>query len=81
MAQKEYRELHCRDIGTDCDFLVRAETAEEVLRVAGEHGCQAHNLCEITPEAKDRMNNLVKSVWCGGKFIDIEAPREEWREN
>ena len=86
MAQKEYRVLNCRDTGADCDFLVRAETAEEVIRLAGEHGCQVHHNCETTPEARDRMNSLMRSVWCGGEFVDIQeagasAPRGEWMED
>jgi predicted small metal-binding protein len=31
MAQKEYKQLSCRDAGADCDFLVRAETEEVVM--------------------------------------------------
>jgi predicted small metal-binding protein len=86
MAQKEYRELSCRETGADCDFLVRAETAEEASSVASEHGCRVHNVCEITPEARDRMNSLMRSVWCGGEFVDIQeagpnTPREEGMEN
>ena len=86
MAQKEYKELSCRDTGADCDFLVRAETAEEAVSVASEHGCRVHNVCKITPEERDRMNSLMRSVWCGGEFVDIQEagpnpPREEWMEN
>jgi len=72
MAQKEYKELSCRDTGADCDFLVRAETAEEAVSIASEHGCRVHNVCEITPEERDRMNSLMRSVWCGGEFVDIQ---------
>jgi predicted small metal-binding protein len=85
-TQKEYRELSCRDTGADCDFLVRAETADEVLSAVSEHACRVHNICEITPEARDRMNSLTRSVWCGGEFVDIQeaapnTPQEEWMEN
>jgi len=86
MDQKEYKELSCRDTGADCDFLVRAETAEEAISVASEHGCRIHNVCEITPEARDRMYSLTRSVWCGGEFVDIQEAgpntlQEEWMEN
>jgi predicted small metal-binding protein len=86
MNKKEYRELNCRDTGADCDFLVRAETAEEVISLASEHGCRVHNICEITPQARDRMNSLMRSVWCGGEFVDIQeagpsTPQGEWMEN
>lgn len=86
MAKKEYQELSCRDTGADCDFLVRAETAEEVISLTSEHGCRVHHLCEITPEARDRMISMIRSVWCGGDLVDIEeakpsAPQGEWMEN
>jgi len=86
MAKKEYRELSCRDTGADCDFLVRAETAEEVISLASEHGCRVHHLCEITPEARDSMNSMMRSVWCGGEFVEIQearpnTPQGEWMEN
>ncbi len=64
MAQKEYKQLSCRDGGADCDFMVRAETEDEVIRFASDHACRVHNICEMTPELKRRMQNLTKSVWC-----------------
>ncbi len=64
MDQKEYKELRCRDGGTSCEFMVRAETDDEVLSLAAEHGCRAHEVCEITPDIKNRMISLIKSVWC-----------------
>ncbi|HXZ37095.1 MAG TPA: DUF1059 domain-containing protein, partial [Thermodesulfobacteriota bacterium] len=44
MAGKIYHQLSCRDAGVDCDFLVRAETKEEVMRVAGDHACKSHEM-------------------------------------
>ena len=63
MAQKEYKQLSCREAGADCDFLVRAETEEEVMAVAASHGARVHGMKEITPELKNKMKSLVKSVW------------------
>ena len=39
--------LRCRDVGMDCDFEVRAETEEEVLKNATEHASEDHNMKEI----------------------------------
>jgi predicted small metal-binding protein len=75
MAQKEYRQLSCREAGADCDFLVRAETENEVMSLASEHACRVHNMCEITPEFKSKMQGLTKSVWCDGECHD--EPRRE----
>jgi predicted small metal-binding protein len=75
MAQKEYRQLSCRDAGVDCDFLVRAETEEEVIRLASDHACRVHNLCELTPEIRRKMQASTKSVWCDHGCHD--APKKE----
>lgn len=58
----QYKQLTCRDAGADCDFLVRAETEEEVLEVAGGHGRRVHGYPEITPEMTAAMQGIVKTV-------------------
>ena len=73
MAQREYKQLSCREAGADCDFLVRAEKAEEAISLASEHACRSHNLCEITPELKSKMQSSLRSVWCEGSCH--ESPR------
>lgn len=70
MAQREYKQLSRRDTGADCDFMVRAEKEDEAIRLASEHACRSHNVCEITPELKSKMQNSLKSVWCEGSCHD-----------
>jgi predicted small metal-binding protein len=43
MAQKD-KELHCRDIGLDCDFLACAKTEEEALSKLGQHVLAIHGI-------------------------------------
>jgi len=62
MAKKEYKQLSCRDAGADCDFLVRAETEEEVMTVAAAHGARVHGMKEVNPELKNKMKSLIKTV-------------------
>ncbi len=73
MAQKEYKQLSCKDAGADCDFLVRAEKEEEVMSLVSEHACRIHNKCEITPELKGKMQVAMKSMCCEGECYN--APR------
>lgn len=63
MAQKQYKQLSCREAGADCDFLVRAETEEEVLEVAGGHAARKHGMKEISPDVQKKMKSLIKNVW------------------
>ena len=73
MYQREYKSLSCRDLGTDCDFLVRAEKEEEVMALVSDHACRVHGRCAITPELKNRMQFAMKSICCAGGCYD--APK------
>jgi len=77
MDQREYKQLACRDLGADCDFLVRAEKDDEVMSVVSEHVCRVHGRCEISPEMKDKMLLSMQSVCCAGECY--EAPRIMWQ--
>jgi len=70
MAKRIYKELSCRNAGMDCDFLVRSESEDEVISLASQHACHSHNVCEITPELKAKMQSSIKSIWCEGSCHD-----------
>lgn len=79
MAQREYKQVTFRDAGLDCDFLVRSEKKDEVMSLASEHACQVHNICEISPELKDKIQASIRSSWCEGEChktptIDLIPP-------
>lgn len=38
------KELRCREVGFDCEGVVRAESEDEVLRQAAEHARSAHGV-------------------------------------
>ncbi len=38
------KELHCRDLGFDCDAVVTAESEEEILDQVIDHGQSVHNI-------------------------------------
>lgn len=59
---KEYKELSCRDVGADCDFMVRAETEEEVMDHCSAHACKSHNKCEISFEDEKKIKSHIKTV-------------------
>ena len=70
MAQREYQQLSCRNLGADCDFLVRCEKEDEVVSLVSEHACRVHGRCEITPELKDRMRVSMKTICRKGECYD-----------
>lgn len=51
--------LHCRDLGFDCQGVVRAETEEELMRHVAEHAKAVHKL-EVTPELAEQAKALVR---------------------
>jgi predicted small metal-binding protein len=38
------KELHCRDLGFDCDAVVSAESEEEILAQVVDHGQSVHDI-------------------------------------
>ena len=77
MAQREYKQLSCRDVGGDCDFLVRSEKKEEVMSLIAEHACRVHKNCELPSDLKDRMQASMKSICCQGECYP--APKMYWQ--
>jgi predicted small metal-binding protein len=58
-----YKQLSCRDFGADCDFMVRAKTAEEVLEYGYDHSCRVHGKCGSSPGSDEKMRTLIKNIW------------------
>jgi len=51
--------LRCKDVGFDCDGVIRAETEEEVLKMAVEHAQSAHNLNELSDEVVEKVRSAI----------------------
>ncbi len=52
--------LRCRDVGFDCDAVMRAETEEGIFQQAAEHAKTVHNLNEISAEAVEKIRSLIR---------------------
>jgi predicted small metal-binding protein len=55
--------INCREAGFDCDYIVRGETEEEVMKNGAEHAMKDHGMKEedITPEMKQKIRGLIRS--------------------
>jgi predicted small metal-binding protein len=53
--------ITCRDAGFDCDYIVKGETEEEVMKRGAEHAMKDHGIKEedITPEFKEKVRGLI----------------------
>jgi len=52
--------LHCRDVGFDCNGVIKAQTEKEVLTMAAEHARNVHGFTEITPEIANKIRAAIK---------------------
>jgi len=60
---KQYKELTCKNFRSDCDFMIRAETSEELMRYTMEHACNVRGKCDSPPESMEKIKSRIKDVW------------------
>jgi len=52
--------IRCRDVGFDCDGVIKAKTEEEALNLAAAHAKSAHNVKEVTPDIVKKIKSVMK---------------------
>lgn len=52
--------LNCRDVGFDCEGVIRAESEDEVMRQAAEHARTVHGVDEVTPEMAEQIRGQIR---------------------
>ena len=52
--------IHCRDVGFDCDGVIKAETEEEALQMVAQHAITVHGLEEVTPDVVDKVKSVMR---------------------
>lgn len=52
--------LRCRDTGADCDFEARAETEEELMKLATVHGKDDHGFDEIPTDVATKIKAVIR---------------------
>ncbi len=53
------KELNCRDVGFDCDAVVRADSEEEVLAQVATHAREVHGLQQIDAETEQKVRSVI----------------------
>ena len=53
--------FNCSDLGSDCTFVARGETLEELMAVGAAHGNEVHGIEEITPEMAEMVKSPVRN--------------------
>jgi predicted small metal-binding protein len=56
--------ITCREAGFECDYVVKGETEEEVMKRGAEHAMKDHGMKEadITPEFKEKVRGLIRTT-------------------
>lgn len=52
--------VHCRDVGFDCEGMVRADTEDDVLRRVAEHARTVHGVGQVTPEVVAKVKSVMR---------------------
>ncbi|MFI5323290.1 MAG: DUF1059 domain-containing protein [Thermodesulfobacteriota bacterium] len=54
--------LRCRDVGVDCDFEAKGDTAEEIMNQAAKHAKEKHGMDEIPVEVVEKCQNAIRDL-------------------
>lgn len=52
--------IKCRDVGFDCDAVVRAPTEEQALQMAAQHAKEAHGIDTVPPDVVEKVRGVMK---------------------
>ena len=52
--------IHCRDVGFDCNGVIKAATENEALSLAAEHARTVHGVKDITPEIVAKIKSVMR---------------------
>ena len=56
------RELHCADVGFDCEGVMKGATDEDVMAQAAEHARDVHGMNEIDDETAAQIRAQIKDA-------------------
>ena len=62
-SYSDMKTITCREAGFECDYIVKGETEEEVMKRGAEHAMKDHGMKEedITPEFKEKVRGLIRT--------------------
>jgi predicted small metal-binding protein len=58
------KDLHCRELGMDCDWVASGHTEEEVLEQLGHHALRVHDLVldsDLLTAARGHIHDVAAS--------------------
>ncbi|MGC3947212.1 MAG: DUF1059 domain-containing protein [Chryseolinea sp.] len=52
--------IRCRDVGFDCNGVIKAATESEALAMAAEHAKTVHGIKTVTPEIVQKIKSVMR---------------------
>ena len=52
--------VRCRDVGFDCNGVVRAETEQEVLTQVAAHAKEVHGIDSVPPDVVQKVREVMR---------------------
>lgn len=52
--------IRCRDVGFDCNGVIKADSESEALAMAAEHARTVHGVKDITPEIVQKIKSVMR---------------------
>jgi predicted small metal-binding protein len=52
--------VSCRDVGSDCDFVARGNSEEEIMSQVAEHARIEHNMSEVPADVQDKLRAAIR---------------------
>jgi predicted small metal-binding protein len=56
------KELNCRDVGFDCEGVIRGDSEEDVMSQAAVHARDAHGLETIDDETAQKIRSQIRDA-------------------
>ena len=51
--------IRCKDVGFDCNGVIRAPTEDQALKMAAEHAKTVHGVRDITPDILAKVKRAM----------------------
>ena len=52
--------VKCRDVGFECEGVIRAETEKEALKLVAEHAKEVHGMQEVTADVAEKVRAVMR---------------------
>lgn len=52
--------IYCRDVGFDCEGVIRAKNEKEAIEAASHHAKTVHGVKDITPEIITKIKSVIR---------------------